>query len=454
MRSIYTQPVMETGVLAEPGPSPKGKFFAPEKRATFAYRMLVLFSFFYFARPEDVIPGVHYIPTEKITGGLALLGLLVGLSGRRAGKYPIELKTLMGLLVWQCLGIPFAFYRMGALFYVINGCAKALIVAWIVGMLVESISELRTLLFIQAGSVAVMTLFSILTYSGGRMGGVLGGVFDNPNDLAINIALNWPLCWLFLLSAKNPLKKALWAVFMILMIRGLMLTYSRSGFLALAVAVGFSLWEFGVRGKRRYLIGVALFCGLGLMVVGPSKYGSRLMSIFGGNDTSGVDVYGGDAREARIKLLKLSIQTMGEHPVFGVGAGQFQAYSAQWHVTHNTYTEIGADQGIPALFLFLAVLFLSFRNLRLVRNSHAYADSDEVRLFVGGLWAALASYVVGAMFASTSYNLFPYFLFGYCTAFYRLTAQGGEVAVSSAKPLRTAWQRPLLAPESPANRLP
>ena len=454
MKSIYSQPMRtETRVLANPDEGAKGTTFDPRKRATFAIRMLIAFSVLYFARPEDIIPGLHYIPTEKITGGMALLGLIVGFSGRRFGKYPTELKLMLVLFAWQCLGIPFAFYRSGALNYVVNGCSKALIVAWIVGMLVESIPQVRTLLFIQAGSVAVMTLFSILTYKGGRMGGVLGGVFDNPNDLAIAIAMNWPLCWLFLLSAKNPLKKAIWAIFMILMVRGLMLTYSRSGFLALAVAVAFSLWEFGVRGKRRYLIGVAVLFAVVLLVLGPSKYASRLESIVGGSDSSGVDIYGGDARQARLELLKMSLLTSAQHPVFGVGAGQFRAATELWHVTHNTYTEISADQGIPALGLFLAVLALSFRNLRRIRSSPAYAASEDIRLFVGGLWAALASYVTGAMFASTSYNLFPYFLIGYTTALYRLTAPGAQQAASSEQSPRIRFVRPLLVPGSSPNRL-
>jgi putative inorganic carbon (hco3(-)) transporter len=410
------------------------KLLSPKKRTTVAYRMLVVFSVLYFARPEDLIPGLGHIPMEKIAGGIALLALIVGASARRkSGGWPLELKLLIALFFWQCLSVPFAFYKMGALSWVFNRCSKGLIVALLVGLLLESIAQVRQLLFIQAGAVAGMTFFSILTYQGGRMGGVLGGVFDNPNDLAINIALNWPLCWMFLLFTKSPLKKVLWATAMLLMVRGLMLTYSRSGFLALAVAVIFSLWEFGLRGKRPYLIGAALFFGIALLILGPSKYGDRLKSIVSeGTDTSGADIFGGDAKQAREELLKQSLWVTATHPIFGVGAGQFQAYTGLWRVTHNTYTEISADSGIPALLLFISVLALAFRNLRRVRLSPIFAVSPEIRLYTGGLWAALASYVTGAMFASTAYTIFPYFLIAYTTALYRLSCQTAEDQYPSA----------------------
>ena len=412
-----------------------------EPRPTLAYRMLLVFSFLYFARPEDIIPGLNYIPTEKIAGGIALLALIFGVKSRvKSAKWPTELKLLVGLFAWQCISVPFAYYKMGALSWLVNKCSKAVIAAFLVSLIVESIVQVRKLILIQAGAVAAMTLFSVVHYHGGRMGGVLGGVFDNPNDLAMNIALNWPLCWMFLLATKNPFKKALWGAGMLIMVRGVMLTYSRSGFLALIVGAGLSLWEFGVRGKRYYLLGAVLLAGMVFMIFGPTKYGARIKSIFSDTDMSidqgGQAIYGGDAKEARIELLKESIVVTAQHPVFGVGPGQFEAYTQVWHVAHNTYTEMSSDSGLPALGLFIAVLALAFRNLRRMRLTRAYADSEQLRLCVGGLWAGMGSYVTGAMFANTGYQLFPYFMVAYTTALIRLAdfAESGGAAAERAKP--------------------
>ena len=222
-------------------------------------------------RPTEVRPDVYK------RQGIAFIALFFGIRSRSAfRKWPLELKLLAALLGWQTLCIPFAFFITGSFWIVVDKCSKALIVALLVGLVPDSIGQVRLLMFIQASAVAFMTFVSVLLYRGGRMGGVLGGVFDNPNDLAMNIALNFPLCLMFLLLVKNPIKKLVWFAGILVMGRGLMMTYSRSGFLAIVVAVIFSLWEFGIRNKRHYLLGIAAFCVLALLIAGPQSYGDRI----------------------------------------------------------------------------------------------------------------------------------------------------------------------------------
>jgi O-antigen ligase len=292
-------------------------------------------------------------------------------------------------------------------------------------------------MWIQASAVAFMTFVSVLLYKGGRMGGVLGGVFDNPNDLAMNIALNFPLCLMFLLLEKNPIKKLVWFAGILVMGRGLMLTYSRSGFLAIVVAVIFSLLEFGIRNKRHYLFGAAAFCALALLIAGPQSYGNRIRSLVS-ND---VEVYG-DAKGPRAELLMKSLVITAKHPLFGVGPGQFASYTGKWLVTHNTYTELSSECGIPALILFLLVIRECFKNLARTRATPGYRANPDIRMYTSALWAGFASYIAGAAFASTAYQLFPYFMVGYTTALFRLSSQKPEIAaVNSPSKGMAYWQK-------------
>lgn len=439
MRTQPKEKVPESAVSSKP-------------RSMLAYRALVGFSFLYFARPEDFIPGLGYIPVEKILGGIAILALVFGVNSQRHLKrWPTELKLLIALFFWQCLTVPFAWWKGGSFAWVYSKCSKAVITAFLVIVAVQTIRQLKQLMFIQASSVAAMTLISVAVYRGGRMGGVLGGVFDNPNDLAMNIALNWPLCLMFLMLTKNPFKKLLWTVGMLVMALGLMLTYSRSGFLAMTVATLVSLWEFGIRGKRYYLIAAAAFCGIALMIFAPQNYVGRLRSIV----SDDVQVFG-DAKFAREDLLKQSLVISITHPLLGIGPGNFQGYTQSWHVTHNTYTELSAESGIPSLALFIAVLVMAFRNLKRSRASALCEKSEEIRLYTGGLWAGLASYLTGAMFASTAYELFPYFMIAYTVVLYRLTCVDPDMSLQSeAEPAerslssgsRWARRRPLSLPQ-------
>ncbi len=189
------------------------------------------------------------------------------------------------------------------------------------------------------------------------------------------------------------------------------------------------LWEFGVRGRRFSLLATTAILGVlsvGFLVASP-RYLSRLMSLVvrpAGAEISGtMESHGEGSLQARSELLKESISLMLHHPIFGVGPGNFPAVTATWRVAHNTYTELGAEAGVPGLLLFLALLGVSMRRIRSVRKLPSYAADPEIRLWTSALWAAITGYAAGAMFASTEYNLFPYFIVGYICALHQIASK-------------------------------
>ncbi len=403
------------------------------QKAKGAYLALLILSALYFARPEDVIPGLNVIPLAKIAGGIALVALILTLmSGRSKQKLAPEVKCLLGFFVWYCITIPFAYWRGGAFNTVMTRLSKDIIAGLLVAVLVEHLWQLRRLIWVQAGAVAAMTALSVGLHHthGGRLTGALGGVFENPNDLAINIALNWPLCVAFFFLARG-FKKALWAGGILIMLIGVELTYSRSGFLAMALAGVLVLWEFAVHGRRFYLIFLGGFLGVALLIVAPGHYAQRIASIVTGQQEDTMDR---GSREARKQLFLESVRMAVHNPVFGVGAGNFEVLSGNWHVAHNTYTEIAAEGGFPALMLFLFVIYRTFFNLRQVRKSNAYKLDSEVRILTGGLWVAVVAYLVSAFFASTEYSMYPYFLVAYTTALYQITREQSQLTEGDDAP--------------------
>ena len=389
-----------------------------------AYHALVFFSWYYFLRPEDFIPGMNIVPLGKIAGGLALAALIFAVKPKDRGKLPLECKVLLVLLAHLILTIPFASWRGGAFDTVVNKFSKGPIVALLIAMAVTQLFELRKLLFIQASIVALISVASIIVHrtEGGRLMGIQKGILENPNDLAINIAINLPLCLAFLFAARGGFKKILWAFGMVCMLYAVVATYSRSGMVATVITSLICLWEFGVKGKRTIFLmstGLIGFLALAIMVSTP-RYFIRLESLFKGN------IEGSDDRgslEARSELLKESLWLIAHHPVFGVGPGNFPVVTGEWRVAHNTYTELGAEGGLPALGLFVALLFLSLRKIRNTQKLPGYARDGSIRLWSSALWAAMAAYIAGAMFASTEYNLFPYFMVGYICALYQIASR-------------------------------
>jgi O-antigen ligase len=235
--------------------------------------------------------------------------------------------------------------------------------------------------------------------------------------------MNWPLCLVFLLTARGILKKSFWAVTMLIMIYAVMATYSRAGFLALAVAILICLWDFGIRGRRAYLLGIAALGLMGMMVLAPGNYAKRLETLVGKFQEGDYDR---GSAEARKELLMKSLTITAKHPVFGIGPGNFPSYTGLWRVTHNTYTQLSSECGIPALVLFLLLLRRAFLNLFYLRKIPRAPEKEEMRLYASALSASFIAYVLGAIFSSSAYELFPYYMVIYTTLLYRLGFQEQE----------------------------
>jgi putative inorganic carbon (hco3(-)) transporter len=340
---------------------------------------------------------------------------------------PIECKLLLVLLAHMILTIPFAYWRGGSYDTVINRFSKGVIVALLITLVVTQVNELRKLLYIQSAAVAFIAVVSIPIHHTveGRLMGIQKGILENPNDLAINIAINFPLCMAFLFAAKGGLRKFLWTVGLLGMLYAVVATYSRSGMIAMVITGVICLWEFGVRGKRTLLLMSTAIVGVFAVVVmlATPHYLIRLESLVRGNIEGSGDK---GSLEARTELLRDSLTLMVHHPIFGVGPGNFGVITEEWRVAHNTYTELGAETGFPGLILFCAVLFSAVRRIRRVRKLPGYATNENIRLWTSALWAALAAYLAGAVFASTEYNLFPYFMVGYICALYQIASKPSE----------------------------
>jgi len=394
------------------------------ERRPLIFGALVVFFALYYYRPEDIIRALVFIPMAKISGGLAFVALLASMMGSGRLKVPRAVKILWLLLVQMTICIPFAMWPGGAFHTVFDKFAKGVVVAMIISMVVVTLPELRKLLWIQASAIALVTFFSIALRNygrDGRLSGIQESILSNPNDLAINIAITFPLALAFMLHARG-LKKAVWALGLAFLAIGVVLTASRSGLLALIIIIVICVWEYGIKGKRRHMVVVtllALLMGLGI-AVSNAHYRARVESIFLG-DVEGSGDKG--SLEARKYLLKKSVMVALTHPVFGVGPGCFLLVDKGWHVAHNAYTELASESGMLALVLFLMAMGAAFKNIAQLRKSRQYADDLEFRLFTQALWAGLVGYLVGSLFASTEYNLYPYFVIGYTCAMVRVTSQ-------------------------------
>lgn len=392
------------------------------QRHPVAFAGVVAFFLLYYYRPEDFIHPLAYIPMAKFAAIVAFVPIAVGMMSGGGLKTPPAIKILWILLIQMAICIPFAIWPGGAYHTVFDKFAKSVVIAMVISMAVVSLVELRRLLWIQVSAVAIVTFLSIALRHydprDGRLSGVQNNILENPNDLAINIAISFPLALAFMLHARG-FKKVLWILAMGVMCVGVVLTASRSGLLALVITVVICVWEYGIKGKRRQLIVATILIsvlGAGI-ALSSSSYRARVASIFLGNIEGSGDR---GSREARKGLLKKSVMTALTHPVFGVGPGCFPLVDRAWMVAHNAYTELAAEAGILALVLFLMAIGAAFKNIAQVRKSREYRDNLEFQIFTQATSAGLVAYMAGSFFASTEYNLYPYFMVGYTCVLLRI----------------------------------
>ncbi len=397
-----------------------------------AYVSLLLFMVIYCARPEDWIPGLSVVPLAKMAGGLALLALMFSLRQLRS-SLPREVIYLI-LLVGQLFlaAAMSTVWRGGAVLQTLD-FAKVLLIIIVMSVALNTASRLRRLIFVQAASVAVIA--AVAVWKGhlllGRLEGTLGAYYSDPNDLALAIIISLPLCLALLFLSRGAVQKVAWGLAIAVMLYAVFSTGSRGGFVALIVTAAVFLWEFAIQGRRLYLLALAVLAGVLLWQSSGGLLVGRLKGTFNLKEDSVVTEA---SAEARKQLFLRSVEVTKQHPLFGVGPGNFQEISGFWHETHNAFTQLSSEGGVPAFALYVLILWCGFKNLRATKR--LASGRTESSLFARALLASLAGYVAGSVFLSVAYAFFPYFLVAYTTALFGI----GKRSATHSKHRETVGQ--------------
>ncbi|TAK22319.1 MAG: hypothetical protein EPO26_11500 [Chloroflexota bacterium] len=181
----------------------------------------------------------------------------------------------------------------------------------------------------------------------------INATFADPNTFAsfLNVAALFGVC----LLATRRERPAPWSLGLGLSLAGLVVTYSRSGWLAFAIGV--AVWGIlFARGARALaLFGLFLIGAVAVLIAVPS-IGERLATL---------DSY--DNLSVRPWLIQAGLTIFGEHPIGGLGIGSFQlavatdyawAYPFWWYVTasHTSFVTTLAELGIVGMTITLLLL--------------------------------------------------------------------------------------------------
>ena len=238
-----------------------------------------------------------------------------------------------------------------------------------------------------------------------RFGDRLGVGLYESNYLATILVLLIPVAFTLASQQRDSTRRLLWMGAGLVLVLMVVLTSSRGGFVGLLAAGMVFVY------RRRGLAGaVALVVVLiGCVLLLPTDLGSRaLATIF--EDSSqlppGLEI----SNRAHAALFWAALRMIGENPLFGVGPQNFKALSTlytgldQGNIAHNSFLEIAAELGLPALAVFLLLLAATFRTLGRVARLRGGVGVRELAGWAEGLRSGLLGFLVAGCFISAQYE--------------------------------------------------
>jgi O-antigen ligase len=425
-----------------------------ERSTRVSFVFLWLFTVAIYARPEDIFPvlaPLHLTFVLGICSGLTYVA--AKLSGHARFLWSREIGIALLLTAWYAAGLPFSLWRGGSLEVLTQVWLKTLLIFVLLTQTLVTVKRIHMLLWAIILSGFVVTSFSIIQSSrviwvGERMSGVNQGILGW-NFLGIEIAMTIPYIAAMFITQRSVLHTGLLAAASLSMLWMLVLTASRGGILNVLWSIGLtSLLVLRGRSRGR-LVGIAIVVALFAAVsLAPQVFWQRLGTLWNSSQTytNPVQASAEESTQDHWAVLDRSIEYTLEHPIFGLGLGNFEVASGlqlgqpgAWMGTHNTFTEVSSEAGVPALGLFLGLLVIAIINMR--KSSKALArnpGSSDVFLMARATLASLWSFVFGAFFAHLAYEYYVFYPVAIAVGIHSITRATLQPDRTGSSPRQTA----------------
>jgi O-antigen ligase len=262
--------------------------------------------------------------------------------------------------------------------------------------------EPRHIRWLLTAFVVGALLGSLVGLSGATGNRITGG-FDDPNELAAVIVPSVAICGFGFFAARSLLVRWLFLGALPIFALALFATDSQGGLMALFTAAAGSIIFGGP--ARKYATAAVM--------------GAAALATFYYTAVTDPPVLT-EGGASRVDLWKVALEVASDHPLLGVGAGNFPVVEPGYALTtvelfrvdlilkpevaHNTYIHLLAEYGLIGLALFLSIvaccLYLGLRAI------HTFARSGDraSELFARGLLVGTLSYLTAAVFISAQYE--------------------------------------------------
>ena len=374
-------------------------------------------------------------------------------------------KLLSLFTLWMILIVPFSSWRGGSVTMLQDDWSRSFSCFLLVAGLTTSLSNCRRIIAVFSGGATLAAAIALIKNV--RIEGRLSmpvGSFANSNDMAQALLFALPLSLFFIGKGLLPTIYAICSSGILLL--AIIRTNSRSVMVALVVMLLMAFLRSSA--SQRVLIAGGALAGLMLMVVLlPKSSLQRYATIFGGSEKTTIaeneedaaalqqKVMAIESSQSRKQVFLMSLELTLRNPIFGVGPGQFQTAAqklssergerALWLETHNAYTQVSSETGIPGAILYLGLVITCFRAViqleRATRKDRRFVETSQM---ARAMLFSLVGFAITSFFSSVAYKFMFPMVFGLALSVVR----AGRQQLAAAAPATPA--APLTPP--PASR--
>jgi O-antigen ligase len=351
----------------------------------------------------------------------------------------------LAFTIWMSLCVFSSSWRGGSTTTVLTWLRSEFSPLFLLAGLVLTWRELRLLFAAIAVGMGVVlwTASGFSRLAGGRFALDYAGSIANPNDLAAHLLMASGILLYFVLRPNQKLAIRLLGLGMIAMTLSIVVNTGSRG---AVVAIGAMLVTYALVGPRRWVViaaGMVLMTVAFLFSTGAGR--QRLLTAVSNDQPADIEAEAAGSQEDRIFLLKEGVRITLQHPVFGVGPGEFtDAEGARrlaagipglWLVSHNSFTEVSSETGLPGIAFYLGAIVGTFVLLERIRR-HARQDPRHAFIVSAAvsLQLSLVTFGTAAFFLTLGYRFYFPVISGLAIALYGAYRNDILVASGPATP--------------------
>lgn len=279
-------------------------------------------------------------------------------------------------------------------------------------VLILLIRDTRTL-YLATWALLLGGVFSIISpifFQLGRAEGYgltrYGGLWGDQNEFCALLLVMLPLSVLNIIVSRGKIYKIISIFMSTVLTIGVVITYSRGGFLAFCLMVVLGIFKLSTGRNRIKILAISIPCMILAFALIYYFFSEEIiarmetLSVLSSKETVAKD----DSLRLRYYFyFELAPKIFSEYPILGVGLKQIILHNPYHYVTHNTFLEVLTATGILGFIPFILMLFLTWKELRTVEKS-AGSENFYLRSYANALEIGFLGYLFAGVFVSLDLN--------------------------------------------------